>query len=234
MAQRKRICLQIQETWVWSQDQEDPLEKEKATHSSILAWEIPWTEEPGGLQSMGSQSQTGLSVHTHTYTHALTSRVSAVILLWPLLSKLSPFWTSFRWTIKCQEEEGDTWVLWITRDFSPSGSLSAIFSSCQYHFSSLLINFLCMMGNIQRTYRNTNSFSLASCCFHHLKKKKKMNLMSPVVPSPKFSLPQLFTPGPIHCHEIQCPIVLTWLLKGLPCVERNKECWADYPKLPQS
>ena len=35
---------------------EDPLEKEMATHSSILAWEIPWTEEPGGLQSMGSQN----------------------------------------------------------------------------------------------------------------------------------------------------------------------------------
>ena len=35
--------------------QEDPLEKEKATHSSILAWRIPWTEEPGGIQSMGSQ-----------------------------------------------------------------------------------------------------------------------------------------------------------------------------------
>ena len=36
-------------------NQEDPLEKEMATHSSILAWRIPWTEEPGGLQSMGSQ-----------------------------------------------------------------------------------------------------------------------------------------------------------------------------------
>ena len=40
--------------------------KEMATHSSILAWEIPWTEEPGGLQSMGSQSQTGLSTYTAT------------------------------------------------------------------------------------------------------------------------------------------------------------------------
>ena len=40
---------------------EDTLEKEMATHSSALAWEIPWTEEPGGLQSMGSQSQTRLS-----------------------------------------------------------------------------------------------------------------------------------------------------------------------------
>ena len=45
----------MQETLVRSLDQEDPLEKEMATHSSILAWEIPWTEEPGGLQSMGSQ-----------------------------------------------------------------------------------------------------------------------------------------------------------------------------------
>ena len=43
------------ETWVWSLGWEDPLEKEMATHSSILAWRIPWTEEPGGLQSTGSQ-----------------------------------------------------------------------------------------------------------------------------------------------------------------------------------
>ena len=45
----------IQETWVRSLGQEDPLEKEMATHSSILAKRIPWTEEPDGLQSMGSQ-----------------------------------------------------------------------------------------------------------------------------------------------------------------------------------
>ena len=49
----------IQETQVRSLGREDPLEKEMATHSSILAGEIPWAEEPGGLQSMGSQkSQT--------------------------------------------------------------------------------------------------------------------------------------------------------------------------------
>ena len=48
--------------WVRSLDREDHLEKEMATRSSILAWEIPWTEEPGGLQSMGvTKSQTGLS-----------------------------------------------------------------------------------------------------------------------------------------------------------------------------
>ena len=46
--------------------QEDPLEKKMATHSSILSWKIPWPEEPGGLQSMGSQSRTWLSTHTHT------------------------------------------------------------------------------------------------------------------------------------------------------------------------
>ena len=44
-----------QETWVRSLDSEDPLEKEMATHSRILAWEIPGTEEPGGLQFLGSQ-----------------------------------------------------------------------------------------------------------------------------------------------------------------------------------
>ena len=45
----------MHETWVQSLGQEDPLEKGMATHSSILAWRIPWTEEPDGLQSMGSQ-----------------------------------------------------------------------------------------------------------------------------------------------------------------------------------
>ena len=52
----------MQEIRIQSLGQEDPLEKEVVTHSSILAWEIPWTEEPGGLQSMGSQKrQTQLS-----------------------------------------------------------------------------------------------------------------------------------------------------------------------------
>jgi len=45
----------MQDTQVGSLGREDPLEKEMATHSSTLAWRIPWTEEPGGLQSMGSQ-----------------------------------------------------------------------------------------------------------------------------------------------------------------------------------
>ena len=45
----------MRETWVWSLGRKNPLEKEMATHSSILAWRIPWTEEPGGLQSTGLQ-----------------------------------------------------------------------------------------------------------------------------------------------------------------------------------
>ena len=53
---------------------EDPLEEAMATHSSILAWSIPWTEEPGGLKSMGSQEldMTEQLTHTHTHTHTHT------------------------------------------------------------------------------------------------------------------------------------------------------------------
>ena len=55
VAQRLKCLPARWETWVQSLGQEDPLEKEMATHSSILAWRIPWMEEPGGLQSKGLQ-----------------------------------------------------------------------------------------------------------------------------------------------------------------------------------
>ena len=62
MAQMVRKLPAVQETWVQSPGQEDPLEKGMATHSSILAWRIPWREEPGMLQSMGvTKSHTQLS-----------------------------------------------------------------------------------------------------------------------------------------------------------------------------
>ena len=61
MAQTVKHLPTMWETQVPSLGQEDPLEKEMATHSSTLAWKIPWTEEPGGLKSMGSQSWTRLS-----------------------------------------------------------------------------------------------------------------------------------------------------------------------------
>ena len=57
---------EIQETQIPSLGGKDPLEKKMAIHSSILAWEIPWTEEPGSLQSMGSQRGGHDWAHTHT------------------------------------------------------------------------------------------------------------------------------------------------------------------------
>ena len=55
VAQMLKNLPEVQETWIWSLGQEDPLEKGMATHSNIPAWRTPWTEEPGGLESMGSQ-----------------------------------------------------------------------------------------------------------------------------------------------------------------------------------
>ena len=55
VVQRLKHLPAMEETWVQSLGWDDPLEKEMATHSSTLAWRIPWTEEPGGLQSMGWQ-----------------------------------------------------------------------------------------------------------------------------------------------------------------------------------
>ena len=61
IAQTVKNLPAMQETPVRFLGREDPLEEGMATHSSIFAWRIPWTEEPGGLQSMGLQSQTRLS-----------------------------------------------------------------------------------------------------------------------------------------------------------------------------
>ena len=70
----------MQETWVWSPGWEDPLEKGMATHSNSLAWRIPWTEEPGGLQSMGSQkSQTWLATTQHNNNTSQTSMCNWMI-----------------------------------------------------------------------------------------------------------------------------------------------------------
>ena len=71
VAQMVKNLPTMREAWVWALGQEDPLEKGMDTHSSMLAWRIPWTEKPGGLQSMGSQ-RVGHDwvTHTHTYTPA--------------------------------------------------------------------------------------------------------------------------------------------------------------------
>ena len=72
VAQMVKNLSEMQETWVRSLGKEDTLENKMVTHSSILAWRIPQTEEPGGLQSMGSQSQRRLSDwHTHKHTWSI-------------------------------------------------------------------------------------------------------------------------------------------------------------------
>ena len=80
MAQTVKNLPATQETQVQSLRREDPLEKEMATHSSILAWEIPWTEELDGLQSMGSQ-RVKHDWATNTY-------VSVLLYSWSLLMKV--------------------------------------------------------------------------------------------------------------------------------------------------
>ena len=86
----------MQETWVQSLGQEDPLEKGMATHSSILAWKILWTEEPGGLQSRGLQSRTWLNDYTTTKLLYKVVFVSAVWQSEPVICRhiSPPSWTS--------------------------------------------------------------------------------------------------------------------------------------------
>ena len=68
VVQRLKCLPAMWETWVRSLGREDPLEKEMATHSSILAWRIPWMEQLGGLQSTVTKSRTRLSNFTFTFT----------------------------------------------------------------------------------------------------------------------------------------------------------------------
>ena len=73
---------EMQETQVWSLDQKDPLEEEMATHYSVLAWKIPWREEPGGLQSVGSQRvwHTWATEHEHGRKRLLTCILLCLLL----------------------------------------------------------------------------------------------------------------------------------------------------------
>ena len=81
VAQTVKNLPALQEAQVQSLGQEDPLEKGMATHSNILAWRIPWTEEPSGLQSLGSQ---GVRHDFTTNTHSSTT-------LWPECSSVFGF-----------------------------------------------------------------------------------------------------------------------------------------------
>ena len=72
MAQTVKNAPAMQETRIWYRGWEDPLEKEMATHFSILAWEILWAEEPEGLQSMGSQTVGHNWATNNEHTHNIS------------------------------------------------------------------------------------------------------------------------------------------------------------------
>ena len=120
----------MQETWVWSLGWEDPLEKEMATHSRILAWRIPWTEEPGGLQSMRSQrvghdwvtDTTGWQTRTAVLTRWCITRVSAGTVR---LSSLPPVVSLCVWFAQSRPTLCDS------RDYysSPGSSVHGILSA---------------------------------------------------------------------------------------------------------
>ena len=89
MAQRLKRLPGMQETWVRSLGREDPLEKEMATHSSTLAWRIPWTEEPGGLQSTGSQrvGHDWTTSLTHSLMHLYSVPLNLCFSIWKHMQK---------------------------------------------------------------------------------------------------------------------------------------------------
>ena len=106
---------EIQETWVRCLGQEDPL-KGMATHSSILAWRIPWTEETGGLQSMRPcrvRNDWVTNTHTHTHTHSIE-----VVHPWEWMRL--PYWRKrvVHVSAKYYEERLDMgWLLWLRLTF---------------------------------------------------------------------------------------------------------------------
>ena len=111
----------MQETWVWSLGWEDPLEKEMATHSSILAWRIPWMEEPGGLQSMVSQRVRHDWATSLTHS-AIISRVT-MHSLDVLLSRLEPVYCSM---------SGSLLLLDLHTDFSGGRSGGLVLPSLEF------------------------------------------------------------------------------------------------------
>ena len=123
----------MQETWVWSLDGKDPLEKGIAIHSSILAWRIPWTEEPGGLQSMGMQ-RVGHNWATDTFTftdedkHFPSLSLLKTVLPWTSLKihtllhripntifKLAVYFSLHVWGPKNKLPDTFTVMAWVTK-----------------------------------------------------------------------------------------------------------------------
>ena len=116
MAQPVRSLPAMQETQVWSLGWEDPLEKEMATHSSILAWKIPWTEEPGGLQSKGLQRVKHDWVTGHQQQQAFNIRHSAQAHQYTNAHTQIHTYSSLTWDFGCKlqnQHESDDLLIYI-------------------------------------------------------------------------------------------------------------------------
>ena len=111
MAQMVKNLLAVQETWVRSLGWEDPLQKGMATHSSILAGRIAWTEEPGGLQSMGSQ-RVGYTLRTKQQQN-ITQTVTASVLamLFHSCASPAPHQSQHQWSRQSFPLSGTTTVI---------------------------------------------------------------------------------------------------------------------------
>ena len=102
VAQRLKHLPVMWETQVWSLGQEDPVEKEMATHSSVLAWRIPWTEEAGRLQSTGSQRV------RHDWAASLSHWYICIRMFFAMLLIIAPNWKE----AKCLQTGEWTHQLW--------------------------------------------------------------------------------------------------------------------------
>ena len=125
MAQTVKNLPAMQKTWVCSLGQEDLLEKEMATHSSILSWRIPWTEEPGGLKSMGLQSRIRLSdCHFFFHIHYCCSVTRSCLTLCVPMDCSTPGFPVLHYL----------YVHWVGDAIQPSHPLSHPFPPCPQSF----------------------------------------------------------------------------------------------------
>ena len=139
MAQRLKFLPAMQETWVWSLGWEDPLEKEIATHSSILAWRIPWMEEPGGLQSMGSQ-RVGHDSKANTALLLSLVFMNNCIWTWWILNSIWFFWSDSRVPLLRTQAELKS-LLW---EFVPQFSDIHVDTWSNISMYYVILQFLCV------------------------------------------------------------------------------------------
>ena len=179
-------------TWVWSLGREDPLEEETATHSSIHDWEIPWTEEPGGLQSTGSQ-RVGHELVTKTTSSSYPDTLTSPHCTWTGKAQEPFLWCE--WKLKPQYCGAPFLLLRVAKNFSSMwwgyrGTRKLVYSSVQFSCSLVSnslrpdelphIRLLCPSPT-PRVY--SNSCPLSQWCHP--------TISSSVIPSPPaFSLSQ--------------------------------------------